>query len=326
MESIKNKVLTVGEPMIVFSSRDLDQSLVDSEHFTTFPSGAELNVAVGLEKLGIKTTYLSNVGNDLLGKKIVNFLQKQKIDVRYLRQDNEWPTGFYFKELVSKGDPQIAYCRKNSAASHLCCSDLANINLADYQAVHVTGILAALSTNALDLTKKILTEAEDKKILSFFDPNIRLSLWKDQTTMIHILNDLSFQANVVLPGVNEGKILAGTSDPEEIADFYLSKSKNTNLVVVKLGAKGAYYETRSGNREYIDGYYTSKIIDTVGAGDGFAVGLISGLISGLKISQSVKRAYAIGSLAIQSHGDNDGYPNVKQLERFMREKSNENKD
>ena len=48
MESKKNKVLTVGEPMIVFSSRDIDQSLIDSENFTTFPSGAEINVAFGL--------------------------------------------------------------------------------------------------------------------------------------------------------------------------------------------------------------------------------------------------------------------------------------
>lgn len=48
------------------------------------------------------------------------------------------------------------------------------------------------------------------------------------------------------------------------------------------------------------------------------MGLISGLISGLEIKRSVKRACAIGSLAIQSRGDNDGYPNVSQLEQFMR--------
>ena len=318
MESKKNKVLTVGEPMIVFSSRDLDQSLIDSEHFTTFPSGAELNVAVGLEKLGIKTTYLSNVGKDLLGKKIVKFMRKQEIDIRYLRQDDEWPTGFYFKELVSKGDPQVSYCRKNSAASHLCCADLAKINISDFQAVHVTGILAALSTSTLHLTKKILTEAEKQEVISFFDPNIRMSLWHDKEKMIRVLNDLSFQSKVVLPGSNEGKILTGTSDPKEIASFYLSKSDITKLVVVKLGAKGAYYQTSSGSSGYVKGYHTDKIVDTVGAGDGFAVGLISGLISGLEIKRSVKRACAIGSLAIQSHGDNDGYPNVSQLEQFMR--------
>ncbi len=58
-------------------------------------------------------------------------------------------------------------------------------------------------------------------------------------------------------------------------------------------------------------------MDTVGAGDGFAVGLLSGLLQNDSLTQSVRRANAIGSLAVQSTGDNDGYPTEQQLQRYM---------
>ncbi|MFR7391079.1 MAG: hypothetical protein ACLUTU_20655 [Blautia faecis] len=53
-----------------------------------------------------------------------------------------------------------------------------------------------------------------------FDPNIREKLWKSREEMVQTLNDIAFHSDVVLPGIKEGRILAGT-DAEEIADFYL---------------------------------------------------------------------------------------------------------
>ena len=59
------------------------------------------------------------------------------------------------------------------------------------------------------------------------------------------------------------------------------------------------------------------IVDTVGAGDGFAAGVLTGLEEGLSLEKAVRRGCAIGAIQLMSKGDNDGLPFRKELERFM---------
>ena len=94
----------------------------------------------------------------------------------------------------------------------------------------------------------------------------------------------AFQADYVLPGIAEGEILTGSKVPREIASFYLEKG--VELVVIKLGAEGAFYKTAT-EEGTVRGFHVEKVVDTVGAGDGFAVGVISGLLEGLSIQEAV---------------------------------------
>jgi 2-dehydro-3-deoxygluconokinase len=58
-----------------------------------------------------------------------------------------------------------------------------------------------------------------------------------------------------------------------------------------------------------------KVIDTVGAGDGFAAGVISGLLEGLPLSRAVQRGALIGARAVQVLGDTEGLPTRQELEQ-----------
>lgn len=87
-------------------------------------------------------------------------------------------------------------------------------------------------------------------------------------------------------------------------------------MVIKLGPAGAFYKTANEEGTVL-GFPVEKVVDTVGAGDGFAVGVISGLLEGLSIHDAVMRGNAIGSLAVQSPGDNDGYPTKEQLGKYI---------
>ena len=68
----------------------------------------------------------------------------------------------------------------------------------------------------------------------------------------------------------------------------------------------------------VPGFKVKKVVDTVGAGDGFAVGVISGILEGINIEDSVRRGNAIGAMQIMDVSDNEGLPTRKQLEEFMR--------
>ncbi|MGO2256131.1 MAG: PfkB family carbohydrate kinase, partial [Lactococcus cremoris] len=145
-------------------------------------------------------------------------------------------------------------------------------------------------------------------------------LWDNQEKMIRTINDLAKRSQIILPGINEGEILTGSSEPEKIADFYLKQSPLTKTVVVKLGAEGAFAKLKSGESFTLSGFKVTKVIDTVGAGDGFAVGLESALLGGKTLKEAVKRACAVGALAVQSSGDSEGYPTKEELEAFYKEK------
>ena len=90
-------------------------------------------------------------------------------------------------------------------------------------------------------------------------------------------------------------------------------------MIVKLGTEGAYVKQKDGTTFTVPGFKVAEVVDTVGAGDGFAVGLITGLIEGKSLKQAVIRANAIGAMAVQSPGDNDGYPTPQELKEFLQQ-------
>jgi sugar/nucleoside kinase (ribokinase family) len=115
----------------------------------------------------------------------------------------------------------------------------------------------------------------------------------------------------VLPGIEEGRILTGETSAEGIAAFY--RAQGASLVVVKLGPEGAYYEGQAGSG-HVPGFPVAQVVDTVGAGDGFAAGVISGLLDGLGVPEAVKRGAWIGARAVQVVGDSEGFPTRAELE------------
>jgi len=136
-----------------------------------------------------------------------------------------------------------------------------------------------------------------------------------------VTNDLARYGTIVMPGLSEGRTLTGLQDPAAIADFYLQQGVTTKAVIIKMGAAGAFAKLADGQQFTVPGFTVPRVIDTVGAGDGFAVGLISGLLENQSLPVALKRANAIGALAVQSPGDNDGYPTRPQLDQFLRDHS-----
>ena len=83
-------------------------------------------------------------------------------------------------------------------------------------------------------------------------------------------------------------------------------------LVICSGAEGAYYATAQG-AAYVPGFPVEKVVDTVGAGDGFAVGVISAMLEGLGVQEAVRRGAWIGARAVQVLGDTEGLPTRIQL-------------
>jgi sugar/nucleoside kinase (ribokinase family) len=86
-------------------------------------------------------------------------------------------------------------------------------------------------------------------------------------------------------------------------------------VVIKNGAAGASAHTAEGCVD--QPVFPVRVVDTVGAGDGFAAGLISASLEGLELPGRLRRAAAVGALATTSPGDKDGLPTRVELDAFV---------
>lgn len=309
----KLDVVTFGEAMAMFIANQ-PGPLCEVSQFTRELAGAETNVAIGLARLGLRSGWASKVGNDAFGEFIMNRLKNENVNIEHVLIDEHYQTGFQIKSRVLKGDPEVQYFRKGSAASHLDVEDFNEKYFLEAKHIHMTGIPLALSEQVREFSKHALAFMKKNGRTVSFDPNLRPSLWDSPQEMINHINGAAFQADTVLPGITEGQLLTGYNEPHDIASFYLEKG--VKLVVIKLGEAGAFYKTPF-DEGTVHGMKVEKVVDTVGAGDGFAVGVISGLMEGLSVQEAVLRGNAIGSLAVQAPGDNDGYPTKEKLLHYI---------
>lgn len=310
---MSKSILLVGEPMGLFIAKDFGR-LEDVSEFSLTTCGAEFNVAVGMKRLGHEVTYMTKLGNDPFGKKIVKMMNSTGISTDKIIYSQTNPTGFMFKSMVAEGDPSIFYFRKGSAASTLNSSDIQALDFLEYDIVHITGITPALTESTNNATYALLQKTREHRLTFSFDPNLRPQLWPSKNVMANCINDLAYKSDIFLPGINEVKTILGEGDPEKAAKHYLERG--TKVVIIKLGADGAYYAT-SNESGYVKGYKVDTIVDTVGAGDGFASGVLSALRENLTLEEAVKRGNAIGAIQLMSKGDNDGLPTKEELIAFM---------
>ncbi len=290
-------------------------NLAEVETFQRRIAGADTNVAIGLARLGFRVDWLSRVGNDSFGSIIRKTLEAEGVDCRYLTTDPEHATGLVFKERALEGaDPRVEYFRRDSAASRLSTDDAAEVDFTEAHHLHATGIPLAVSASCRELSWHMLEKARAAGASISFDPNLRPGLWASEAEMCDTINALAAKADWVLPGWEEGKRLTGFETPHDIAGFYLERG--ASAVIIKLGPEGSYYHGVLGGQEAsftVAGFPVSQVVDTVGAGDGFAVGVISALLDGLSPREALRRGNLIGAEAVQVTGDMEGLPYRERL-------------
>ncbi|MCT8139623.1 sugar kinase [Anaerobacillus sp. CMMVII] len=311
-------VVTIGETMVLFTPEGSPLMRYAHTYSRKF-GGAETNVAIGITRLGHKAGWISKVGNDEFGKAMVSFVRGEGVEVSQVKTDLQAPTGLYFKEVRSGDNVRVEYYRKGSAASKLEPSDLNEEYIAQAKYLHITGITPALSDSCYETVMKAIAIAKDNGVKIIFDPNLRRKLWSEDKAR-KVLLEITALADIILPGVEEGNFMFGESDPTKLGQLFLEHG--AELVILKVGAKGAYYFTESSS-QLVAGFPVKTVIDPVGAGDGFAAGVISGLLDGLSTERAVERGNAVGAMATQVHGDFEGLPDREEIDRFINSSDSE---
>ena len=306
-------VVTFGETMILMNPvRPGPIKYVTN--FKKQIGGAESNVSIGLARLGHSVGWFSRLGDDPHGHYIKSFVQGEDVDVSEVRFDPDAPTGLYFKERRKVGDNRVYYNRQGSAASRLSAADLPEDYIANAEILHVTGITPALSPTCRKAVFRAVEVARDNDVTVSFDPNLRLKLWDDRDELRAVMMELFEMADIVLPGIEEGRVVLDTDEPETIGERLLDRG--VSAVAVKLGAGGALAVTPE-RREHIPGIEVGGVVDEIGAGDGFAAGFLAGTLRGEDPIAATRLGNAVGAFCTTVIGDVEGLPTNEELDVFL---------
>jgi len=113
------------------------------------------------------------------------------------------------------------------------------------------------------------------------DANLRPTLLATTKVKRNTVNDLAARANWVLPGLEEGRLPTVARSPKGIALFY--RQRGASFVVVNFGDQGAYYNSETAGNCHMPIFPATEVVDTAGAGDGFAVGIMTSLLKRLAV-------------------------------------------
>jgi 2-dehydro-3-deoxygluconokinase len=195
----------------------------------------------------------------------------------------------------------VYYYRAGSAASRMRFAEVDVDYLLSGEIMHLTGITAALSESCHDLTGRLISAANYRGVPVSFDVNVRRLLLEGRDPR-ELLEPLAARADLLFLSEDEAELLFGGSDPQRIRKAKRGIQAET---VVVHRADGAF-AVEDGVSEMAG--YSVDVVDTVGAGDAFVAGFLSGRLRGWGTEECLDMANACGACAVTVPGDLKGLP------------------
>lgn len=259
--------------------------------------GSAANFATQATRLGIKTTLVSCVGDDVYGELVIKELTKVGVDTSCILVLDKHETGIFFYAHDPQNDQIVV--AKPGANKFLEKRIFEEDNIIDAQVIHVAGSFPMMIDRAAEIT------TTHGMVLSL-DPGRAASDLDFDKILKH--TDLLFLNSHELK--EYFKI-----EPTESA---LRKFAKTfpGIVILKMGEKGAI--ATDGFEYCTSQVFEVPVKDTLGAGDSFAAGFIAAWTRSEKIPQALNMANAAAALTIMHEGSQNGQPSLEEVARLLR--------
>ena len=257
--------------------------------------GAPLNFALRLNALGIDTFIASRIGKDTLGKRLIEFLQENKLDTKLIQHSSSFSTGIVKVLLDPKGS--ATYEISHPVAWDKIQTTPELIKTVSDASVFLFGSLVARDSVAKNTLSELLPHANFK----VFDVNLRPPHYD-----YPLIDELMRQADFIkfneeeLQEISEHFGCQSNQLSDQLA--YMAEYAQSPYVCVTKGADGAmlYHEGSYYNQKG----FPVEVVDTVGSGDSFLATLLEGMLTNRNLKHTLKRACAMGALVAGSAGAN----------------------
>ena len=300
-------LIAVGETMLSLIA--VDGTLGTATSFRATHGGAESNTCVVATRLGLRAAWVSRLGADAFGDRILSALAGEGVDVRWVVRDPGRSTGLMLRDTT--GAP-ARYDRAGSAASALTPDDLDGVPVAEAGAVLVTGVTALIGEGPQRTAAALLERARGLRVV---DPNLRVGLWGSARAE-ELIVPLIERADLVSGGEAELASLIGEGRGVELARR--CGKLGPSEVVLKRGSDGAAVLDPDGAWYEHSGSPVTDV-DPVGAGDAFNAGYIAARLAGASPPEALAQGAACGGQAASALGDTgalfEGDPDMATIGR-----------
>ncbi|MAU12714.1 MAG: hypothetical protein CL607_23025 [Anaerolineaceae bacterium] len=304
-------VVSMGELLIDFVAQESGVTVGEASGFQKAPGGAPANVAVAVTRLGAKSAFLGQVGDDPFGHYLADVLAAEDVDVTGLRFSDKARTMLAFVSLAADGERSFQFYRNPRANMLMTPQDVAYDVIDQHQIFHF-GSITLIDAPERDATWAAVKYAQEKGLRISYDPNLREALWPSQdAARAGLLSGLDY-AHIVKVSEEEVVFLTGSDDARALW------RDPTEIIVVTHGAGGATLYTA--DAEYHQPGNRVTAVDTTGAGDSFVAAL---LVSLLEMGDQpdydalLRFANAVGAITTTERGAIPALPTRDRVEALL---------
>ena len=256
------KIITIGEALIDFIPNKKGCSLKEVVGFERVAGGAPANVAAVVSKLGGKSNFISQLGEDAFGDYIIDELNKVNVDTSYVLRTNKANTGLAFVSLKEDGNRDFSFYRNLSADMLLNESEIKKKWFNDCHSLHFCSV-DLIDCPMKEAHKKAIDCAIDNNSIISFDPNVRLPLWNSEDECRKAILEFLPFAHIVKISDEELEFITGFNNIEDAKEVLFNGS--VKMVIFTKGKDGAEIYTKD-KVVSIEGNVV-EVVDTTGAGD-----------------------------------------------------------
>lgn len=269
-------------------------------------AGAESNTCVGLARLGLRVAWISRLGTDAAGNRILDALGAEGVDTQWVERDPNRRTGLMIKEPGAG----VRYYRHESAASVMGPEILGTAPVAEARAVLVSGVTALIGPRPHAAALALLHHARGLRIV---DPNLRDGLWGSDRRA-ELVRPFIEGCDLLLAGTTEldeivgagGAGKAGEAGPAGAEGLARRASALGPSEVVVRGA--ATVGALAGGVWHEIEIRRGDAVDPIGAGDAFNAGYIAVRLRGGSIDEALKAGVQCGAAVTTAASDTAAFP------------------
>lgn len=280
------------------------------------PGGAPANVAAAIAKLGADSAFIGKVGDDLLGKLLVESIKSTNVDTSGIVIDHNEKTAMSLVHLDETGERSFCFFGEKPADLALKDHELNTALLTNCKMFHF-GARSLLSPFSKAALERGISYAKQSGAAISFDPNLRPALWPDADRAREDALWGIEHADLIKLSMEEVNIVFGDGKIGDLLESMHSKGKQC---VITDGGNGAFFW--NGNEVQHVPAFSVSVADTTGAGDAFWGAYLFFFVTGHYTNQYelVRKACAAGSLATLRKGAITAQPTLAEIQRMCQDK------
>ncbi len=308
-------IVIVGEALVEVMRKGIDQPLYQAGEFLgPYPSGASAIFADAAAKLGGSVGFIGAIGSDDFGRCIRDRLEKDGIDLTYLKVVPDRMTGVAFVTYFRDGSRKFIYNVREGAPATMDASQVQPEYFAGVRFLHVMGFALSINESCRQACYKAVDLVKKGGGKVSLDPNLRPEVLTIEEIR-EVCRPVLEVAEIVLPSGEEAMMLAGVEDTGEAVRELLRQGPR--IVALKQGEKGSTVFTAEEKIEAPPFRITE--VDPTGAGDCYDAAFVIGLLEGWDLGRTARFANAVGALATTRQGPMEGTFTREEVIAFMAE-------